>query len=249
MKKTNIIFQRDLKELGKTNAFFIILMVFAVVTIAAAIIISIVLSKQEWLDQAAARPLLELIISLTAYFLLLFILITFIWSFASLPIIKEKVSGVISSLLATPLSPGEILIGKSLAIFFPGFIISIISTFITLLVINLAAVKPATGNIVLPLPALFTGLVTNSLLFSGLTFFIVLFSLANNPDVAIAPSFVIAFGLMMGIPLGMAIGKINLASWSFSIWYLGGVVLFWIVILCFLKLLTKENIILSQKGE
>lgn len=245
----SIVFQRDFRELRQTNAFLIMVIVFAVITITAAVSVSIVLSRQEWLGEEAARPMLELIIGLIAYFLPLFILITFIWAFASLPIIKEKVNGNIASLLATPLSPKEILIGKSLAIFLPGFAISVVSTLIVLLAVNFIAISPATGSFVLTAPLLVTGFLINPLMFFGLLLFIVLFSLANNPDIAIAPSFLIGFGLMIGIPLGVATGVINLASWSFSLWYLAGTTVIWIVVCCFSRLLTKENIVLSSKGD
>ncbi len=248
MRRINLILKRDFIELRKTNAFLIVIIVFAVITIAAALTIGIILKQKEWITNPSAIPMLEIIISLIAYFLPVFILITFIWSFGSLPLVKEKVSGVIDSLLATPLKAGEILTGKSLNIFLPGLVFSTVSTSIVLLAINFIAILPATGEFILPIPALFTGLVLNPLLFFGLTFLIVLFSLAGNPDNAIAPSFVIGFGLMMGIPLGLLTGKINLASWSFSLWYLTGIVIFWIITLCFIPLLTKEKIILSSKG-
>ena len=248
MGRINIILKRDFRELKKTNAFLIIIIVFAVITVVAALTIGILLKQREWVSHPASKPILELIISVTAYFMPVFILMTFIWSFASLPLIKEKVSGAITSLLATPLKPAELLTGKSLNIFFPGFVISTIFTSIVLLTVNLIAILPATGAFILPAPALFTGLILNPLLFLGLIFLLVLFSLAGNPDIAITPSFIIGFGLMMGIPLGLATGKIDLSSWSFSLWYLVGVIIFWIITLCFLPLLTKEKIVLSGKG-
>ena len=193
--------------------------------------------------------MLELIMGLISYFFPLFILMTFIWSFANFPIIKEKVNGNIESLLATTLSPKEIFIGKSLAIFLPGFIISTVSTVTVLLSVNLIAIRPVTGSFFLPVPLLLTSLVINPLLLLGLLLFIVLYSLAKNPDIAIAPSFIVGFGLMMGIPLGVATGVMNLASWSFCLWYLAGTAAFWLVVLFFFRLLTKENIILSSKGD
>jgi hypothetical protein len=54
---------------------------------------------------------------------------------------------------------------------------------------------------------------------------------------------------MIGIPLGVATGVINLASWSFSLWYLTGAIVIWTVVCCLLHLLTKENIVLSSKGD
>ncbi len=248
MKKTGIIFKRDFRELRQTNTFLIISIVFSVVTIAIAASVSIVLSKKEWIGQKAAEPMLELIIGLIAYFLPLAILMTFIWAFSSLPVVKEKVNGSIASLIATTLTPKEIWLGKSLAIFIPGYAISVILTMIVLLTVNLSVIVPATGNFLLPLPLFLVSLIWNPLLLLGLLLFIILFSLANNPDIAITPSFLLGFGLMMGIPLGMASGVINLTSWSFSLWYLAGVIIVWIIVFILTRLLTKENIILSSKG-
>ena len=249
MGRMSVVFKRDFRELRQTSAFLIIIIVFTVITIITAVVVSIALSRQEWLQmEAVAKPILELIIGLIAYFLPLFILMTFIWAFASLPIIKEKVNGNIESLLATPLSPKEIWISKSLTIFLPGFAISVFSTLIVLLAVNFITIRPATGNFFLPAPLLLTSFLINPLLFFGLLLFIVLFSLANNPDIAIAPSFIVGFGLMIGIPLGVATGVINLASWSFSLWYLAGTVVIWAVVCCLSRLLTKENIVLSSKG-
>ena len=249
MKKTGIIFKRDFRELRQTNTFLIISIIFSVVTIAIAASVSIVLSKKEWIGQKAAEPMLELIIGLIAYFLPLAILMTFIWAFSSLPVVKEKVNGSIASLIATTLTPKEIWLGKSLAIFVPGYVISVILTMIVLLTVNLSVIVPATGNFLLPLPLFLVSLVWNPLLLLGLLLFIILFSLANNPDIAITPSFLLGFGLMMGIPLGMATGAVNLSSWSFSLWYLAGAIIVWTAIFFLMRILTKENIVLSVKGD
>jgi ABC-type transport system involved in multi-copper enzyme maturation permease subunit len=244
----SIVLRRDFQELRRTNAFRILVLTSAVITIGIAVGTSIALSKIEWLGVEAAKPMLELIMGLVIYFLPFSVLISFIWAFASLPITIEKVNGNIESLLATPLSPKAIWMGKGLAIFLPGFVISIVSTLVVLLAVNFAAIIPATGDFFLPAPVLLTGLLFNPLLFFGLLSFIVLFSLANNPDIAIMPSFLLGFGLMIGIPVGIAIGAIDLASWSFALWYLAGTLVAWAVIGYLSRLLTKEQIVLSSKG-
>lgn len=250
MRRISIVFNRDFRELRKTIAFRTIVMVFIIITITAAVLISILLKRQEWLQiKEAVKPMLDLIIGLTTYFFPLFILMSFIWSFANFPIIKEKANGNIESLLATTLSPKELFIGKSLAIFLPGFVISTVSTLIVLLSINLVAIRPVTGSFFLPVPLLLTSLIINPVLLLGLLLFIVLYSLARDPEIAIAPSFIVGFGLMMGIPLGVATGVMDLASWTFCLWYLAGTVVFWSAVLFFFRLLTKENIVLSSKGD
>lgn len=221
---------------------------FTVITVAALIIFNVVL-KNKVPDIAAAIPMIKMIIGLIAYFLPLAVLMTFIWGFSNMVIIKEKVDGNIESLLATPMNPVEIWIGKSMAIFLPGYIISVLYTLIVLLSVNFIIIIPATGDIILPVQSLLLIFLINPLLFLALLLFIVLFSLADNPDIAITPAFIVGFGLMMGIPLGVATGTINLVSWSFALWYLGGAIIFWIVDLCLYRMLTKERIVLSSKGE
>jgi ABC-type Na+ efflux pump permease subunit len=195
-----------------------------------------------------ARPLLELIMSIVAFFLPLLVLMAFIWSFASLPVVKEKVNGNIECLLATPASPGALLGGKCLAVFLPGFGLAVAATLVALTAVNLLAVFPAAGYFVLPPAALFTGLVTTPLIMLGLLAFTLLFSLAGSPEIAIAPSFIVGFGLMMGLPVGIATGAVDLASCQFALWYFAGAAAVWAAVGFLSRVLTRENIVLSGRG-
>ena len=249
MREMSIILQREFRELRQTTAFRIVVIVSAVIAIGAAVGISIVLGRQAWLGVPAARPGLELIIGLVVYAVPLLILLSFTWAFSTLAIVKEKVGGNIEALLATPLGPRTLWMGKCLAIFLPGYGISVIAALIVILTINLTTINPEAGYLVLPAPALITGLIINPLLFFGLIAFIVLFSLANNPDIAIAPSFLLGFSILIGFPIGITTGAINVASYTFALWYLVGTAAVWAVILYLTRLLTKEKIVLSSKGE
>ncbi len=231
-----------------TVAFRILLAMAVLVTIGASIGISIVLRLQWWFAEADARPAVDLILGLVAYFVPFAVLIAFIWSFASLPVIKEKVNGNIECLLATPLSPKALWLGKGLAVFLPAYVLSVISSGIVVLAVNVSVVRPGWDTFALPAPALVNGLVINPLLFLGMLLFIILYSLANNPDIAIAPSFLIGFGLMIGMPVGLLTGTVDISSWSFALWYLAGTVLAWAVVLWLSRLLTRQNIVLSSKG-
>jgi ABC-2 type transport system permease protein len=244
----SIILNRDFRELRQSNAFRIIVIVSVLIVIAAATGISIVLGRQEWIGEASAKPGLELIVSLIAYFMPLLILISFIWSFATLPITREKINGNIECLLATPLTPRALWLGKCLAVFLPGYAVSVIAALLVLLAVNLIAIHPAAGCFILPVPALLTGFIINPLLFFGLLAFMVLFAIANNPEIALAPSFILGFGLMMGLPIGLATGTIDVASWAFTLWYLAGTAVVWAIVLYLSRLLNKENIVLSSKG-
>lgn len=248
MNRVAIVMKRDYRELRQSTAFRIMVFVTGIVILAAALGISIGLSRQSWLGEPQARPVLELFIGLVAYFLPLFLIIAFIWAFANLPVIKEKVNGNIESLMATPLSPYELWLGKTLSIFLPSYTLSIVAALIVILAINLTTILPATGGFVLAVPALVLGFGVNPLLFLGLLLFMLLFSLANNPDIALAPSLVLGFGLMMGVPVGMGTGVIDISSWSFVLWYLSGTVVAWVIVLYYSRRLTRQNIVLSSKG-
>ncbi|OBR97165.1 hypothetical protein CLRAG_00840 [Clostridium ragsdalei P11] len=79
-----------------------------------------------------------------------------------------------------------------------------------------------------------------------LTKFTIQISMIKSPEAAIAPSYLIGFGLIIGIPICSTIGFINLVSWSFSLIYLGVTFIMWILVWSFSLLLTKEKIILSN---
>jgi ABC-type Na+ efflux pump permease subunit len=248
MKRMVLILRRDFKEMRSTTAFRIMIIIATFMVVAASVGISIALRLQSWYGMAEAALALDLILGLVVYFLPFMVLMAFVWAFASLQITNEKVNGNIEYLLATPISPITLWIGKCLAIFVPSYLISIIASLIVLLMVNLAAILPGWDMFVLPSAALVSGLIINPLLFFALLAFIVLFSLANNPDIAVAPSLLIGFGLMIGIPVGLLTGAIDITSWSFSLWYLIGTVVAWVVVLYFTRLLTRQNIILSSKG-
>jgi hypothetical protein len=248
VNRTVLILRRDFKEMRSTTAFRIMILIATSIVVAASVGISIALRLQSWYGIAEAASALDLILGLVVYFLPFVVLMAFVWAFASLQIANEKVNGNIECLLATPISPVTLWIGKCLAIFVPSYLISIIASLIVLLIVNLAAILPGWDMMVLPSAALVSGLIINPLLFFALLAFIVLFSLANNPDIAVAPSLLIGFGLMIGIPVGLLTGAIDITSWSFSLWYLIGTVVAWIVVLYFTRLLTRQNIILSSKG-
>ena len=64
----------------------------------------------------------------------------------------------------------------------------------------------------------------------------------------VAILFIVGFGLMMGMPIGMATGSIDLVSWNFSLWYLAGTAVVWVVVIILTRFLNKEKIILSSRG-
>ena len=267
MRGMSAVLQRDLRDLLRTNAFRLIAIVFAVVTIGAAVGACIGLNSWELLEQELPwdevnKPMLEIITRiitrliayfiitrLIAYFISFFALVSFIWAFTSEPITKEKADGNIESLLATPLSPRALWIGKSRAVFLPGFITAVVSTLIVLLAVNFAVVCPTTGNMVWSTPVLLMGFLINPLLFLSLALLIVLVSLAYSPAIGLMLSMFLGWGLMFGMGIASGVGAINLASWSFTLGYLAGAIVIGAVAFYLSRSISREKIILSSKGE
>jgi ABC-type transport system involved in multi-copper enzyme maturation permease subunit len=246
------VLQRDFRDLLRTKAFRISAMALTVVTIGGAIGASIAFNRWEFLEQQPAeitKPVLELILGAIVYLLTLFVLMLFMMIYTTEPITREKANGNIESLLATPLSPRAIWMGKSLAAFLPGFILAVISSLIIVMTVNFAAIHPATGSFVFPAPMLFTGFFINPLLILGLTALIVFLCLAYNPEITALPTWGVFMGLMFGIGIGLGLGKINLASWwPFTLSYLAGAIVLGAVAFYLSRGLTKERIVLSSKG-
>jgi hypothetical protein len=248
LNKLLLVYRRDYREMAATSAFRIMLIIAAIITLGAAIAISIALHLQQWYGIAEALPAVKFICELVVYFITLAILLAFTWGFSSLQITKEKVDGNIESLMATPLGPVTLWLAKCLAVFIPGFIVSLASVFIVLLTVNLAAVLPGWGTFIIPGASLVVALLGNPLLFFAVLCYIMLVSLIGNPDIASAPSFLIGFGLMIGVPAGLATGIIDITSWSFVLWYTAGAVVISIIVMLMTHMLTRQNIILSSKG-
>jgi ABC-type transport system involved in multi-copper enzyme maturation permease subunit len=158
MRGMGAVLRRDLKEMRRLKAFLLLVIIFAVITIGAAVGASIGLNNSllagPEIDWGAIKPALELTIGLIVYLVTLFALMMFIWMFTGEPITKEKANGNIESLLATPLTAKTIWIGKSLAVFLPAFFVAVVSTLIILLAVNFAAIYPAAGNFVWSAPVL-----------------------------------------------------------------------------------------------
>jgi len=236
-ERVGVIFNRDFKEYKSGKSFKILMAVYMLITIVISI--KILLSSQG--DAA-----LKLTLCNTLFLLALVPTIVNIPIFTTVPLTRDKINGTMANLLATPLCPKEIVHGKSLAIFFPGYIISVLNPLLIMLVVNFVLIVPADGSLYMPLPLLLTIFVITPIFVYGLTEFTIQLSMIKSPELAISPSYLIGFALMIGIPICSATGAIDLTSWSFVLLYLGAAFLMWILVWSLSLLLTKERIILSN---
>lgn len=251
MKGMLVVLQNDVRDIVRSKAFLIILVIVGVIIVGMAVAISIAL--HSWLAKGPAweetKPMLELFMGLAANYVPLIVLFACMATWATDPIAKEKAKGPIESLLATPLTARGVWIGKSLAIFLPAYIIGFVATLIVVLTMNLAAILPTTGHFILPLAEAFTGFLFLPLFMLALVLVGIVFSLTTNP--VIGQTIIIFVGVVLMQVVGQVGGRILwlLASWDYALYNLAGAALLGIIAFYLSRSLTKERIILSSKGK
>lgn len=255
MNRVKTVMMRDIEELWKGIPFKVILMLFFLILAGLIILLTINLNdlynEIQTLEQNIMESIIkdvtnQYIIPIPVYFLTMMPFIIFVWIF--LDVGKEKASGNLETLLATPLKPIDIVLGKSLAIFIPCLIISVISSIILILAMNLGiSIMLAQPVFIISLPSIVSSFVLNPLLFFAFILLTTILSLVKNPEVAIIPSFPLGFGLIIGVSIGLGLQAINLGSWTFTFYNLCLTLLLWLINVILFPSLKKETIILSAK--
>jgi ABC-2 type transport system permease protein len=251
MKGMLVVLQNDVRDILRSKAFLIVVVIIGVLVVGMAVGIPIAL--HSWLAKGPAweeaKPLLEFFMGLAVNYVPLIVLFPCLATWATDPIAKEKARGPIESLLATPLTARGVWLGKSLAIFLPAYIMGLIATLIVILAMNLASILPTTGHFVLPLSEAFTGFLFLPLFMFALVLVGVIFSLITNPVIG---QTIIMF---VGVVLLNLVGQLGgwflwlLASWDYALYILAGAALLGMIAFYLSRSLTKEKIILSSKGK
>lgn len=237
-KRINAIFMRDFKEYSKGLSFELL--------VAGSVFATIVICIKTLLSGGSIQDIKAALNNI----LLLFALIPPIASmplFATAQLTKDKTNGTMANLLAAPVSPKEIIRGKSLAIFFTGFIIGVLAPLIILLIVNFGIIILAHETFYKPVPLLLAVFIITPVFCFGLTEFSMQLSMIKSPDVALTPSYLIGFALAVGIPICSSLGAVDLASWGFLLIYAGIAAVMWILVMFLSKILTKEQIILVKE--
>ncbi len=251
MKGMLVVLQNDLRDILRSKAFLIVVIIIGVLIVGAAV--GIPLALNGWLASGIsweeAKPFLELFMGLAVNYVPLIVLFSCIVTWASDPIAKEKAKGPIESLLATPLTAKGVWLGKSLAIFLPAYIMGLTASLMVILTMNLAAVLPTTGHFFLPLPAAFTTFLFLPLLMLSLVLVGIIFSLITNP--VIGQTVIIFVGVVLMQVVGQVGGRLLwlLVSWDYALYNLAGAILLGVIAFSLSRSLTKERIILSSKGK
>ena len=191
------------------------------------------------------RSLLEMYLGLTLFAVCLIGLGVNMNGFAFQTMTREKARGNINGLLATPLEPGHIWIGKSVAVFLPGLILGEVLAVISLLVVNFIYFVPVTGFLLNPWIAL-SGFVAVPLIYISLSLLVQLIGLTGRPATGnvIVQIFLPVYASLM-INLGVR-DVLDVTSWQFTMANIGVAVVAGIVVVLLRTRLSRENIVLSH---
>jgi ABC-2 type transport system permease protein len=246
-----LIVARDTRDLVGGVAFRILaaalLLLAAALAAGAALLL---VPPPAGVPEAPDSPTASMLIGTMLYFVSLLPFLVLLWVFAGAILMKEKASGHLETLLATPLSTRTLWLAKTAAIVLPGLVmVAVCSAVIVIAVAVATRIRPDAAAFAFPPPLLVVCWLGNPLLFSGLGAATIILSMRASPDTAIVPSFALGFGLMAAVPAGAAVRILDLSSWVFASGYLGGAVVEWIAVLVLARGLTKERIILSSRED
>jgi len=158
---------------------------------------------------------------------------------------REKSRGNIQALLATPLSPVDIWLGKSLAYFLPGLVFGLVMTIAAFLALNFIYFAPEIGFLVTPW-MLISNFVAVPLVFLALILLMFEIGLVGKTATAniIAQIFL---PVVMTLMINLAMHNVVTASsWLFTVTLVGLTIVIGITVFILRSRLTVERIILSQ---
>jgi ABC-2 type transport system permease protein len=158
---------------------------------------------------------------------------------------REKSRGNIQALLATPLGPLDIWLGKSLAVFVPGLLFSTILTLVAFLVINYGFLTPKVGLLITPWMVV-SNFIAVPLIYLALTLLVQVIGLTGKPMTGNIIT-QIFLPVMITLIINLVIrGAMNAGSWLFMVVLLGLAAVLGLVVLKLRSTLSTERIILSQ---
>jgi hypothetical protein len=242
---------RNIRELSRSAAFRILIVLLVVLAFgcAAGTVMLITVSETQ-VPETTFVPHLSGLVGMALYFSTLLPFIVFIRVFAGAVLLKEKVTGQLETLLATPVRPKTLWLSETITVFLPGIALAFTSSLLLMIAITVgSSFRPGIGDTLFSVPLFTVCWAGNPLFSAGLCALTVIIALKAGPDMSLIPSFIGGFGLMTAIPAGTAVRIIDLSSWTFASGYLGIVILEWIAVFLMVRNLEKERIVLSGRAE
>lgn len=159
--------------------------------------------------------------------------------------IKEKARGNIQSLLVTPLGLKDIWVGKSLAIFIPGLILTELLTVITLIVVNYIYFVPTVGFLFNPWIAITCFIVFPAmyLCFGLLVYLMGLTGKPTNANIVALVFLPLYVNVVVQLPLRS--NFMDYTSWPFMLFNIGVTLIIAIILIILQFRISKEKVVLS----
>jgi ABC-type transport system involved in multi-copper enzyme maturation permease subunit len=238
-----VVFGRDVHDYVGWSAYRVVVVLLVAGSAVAAVATVLAYRSRGWLDAGSTTVAAGGILANLVYLLAIVPLLVAIPLFTSEPLAREKANGTMACLLATALRPRDIWLGKSLAVWAPGAAVSVVCAAVPAIVVGAAGGAPHGASF---LPLLAGAFLVTPLLFCGLSAFTTQLSMIASPELAIAPSYLVGFALLVGLPLGTLTGVVDPTTWTFALLYLAVAVCTWLVVLGVGLRLDKETVIASR---
>jgi hypothetical protein len=234
---------KDNLRLKTTSILYILITIMLLVALAVFLVIFLIAPELNSYRPNIAK--LELYLGLIMYSASVLGLGVYLNSMGYTSMIREKSRGNIQSLLATTLNIKDIWLGKSIAVFIPGFILGELLTLITLITINYIYFVPTVGFLFNPWIAV-SCFFAVPLIYFCLGLLVNLIGLRGKPANAMLTAQVFLPLLLSGmINLLLRSNILDGTSWSFTIANIGIAAIITIIVIFYQLCLSKEKIVLS----
>lgn len=171
-----------------------------------------------------------------------------VWVFAGALVMREKLTGNLETLLATPLSLAELWMGKALALSMASMVIGGGAGLLGIIAAQVVVTVTLSHFVfLLSAPAIVAIFILNPLFFSGMCGLILIIALAVNADASLLSSFLIGMGAMIGLPVAIGTGAIAVGSWSFCLYQTGAAAILWAVVIAMVRGAKKEKVVSTKE--
>ena len=255
MYRVIAVYRRDIAEIVRSTVFRVVVALYGAVALGCAVTIGVALARfASRLESAGAPDPAEILRMLIPNLVLgmggiLAVSIAYlmpIWVFGSTQMTREKASRTVESVLATPLTPIEFWLGKSLALFVPGTIMALFGSAAFVLVPQAwASVATGSSLLMLPAPVALTLFLATPVAYLWMALLTTGVSMALGPDAAIAPSLLLGFASMIGIPIAAALQTVRFDTWNFAAILGGAAVIATALLIPASRMLNSERILRS----
>jgi ABC-type transport system involved in multi-copper enzyme maturation permease subunit len=249
MKKIIYLIKNDLGNILKSRVLVIVYVAIALmISTGLAVLFSIIFISKELKAPSPDTSSILNYLSMIMYIISLTGIGMALNSLAFQSLTREKASGRIECLLATPLKARDILISRSIAVFIPGFFIVLFLNVALMLVANYVFFIPrGTGFIFSPVTGLIAFGAIPLLYFAIilLTHLLGLFKKTANANVIAQIFFPALIALTINLILN---GVVYAASWIFMAAILALSVIILVIVIIFSSKVSMEKIVLSGRA-